>query len=380
MNMRQHLVDQAQCTAVAADMLGGPVRALVMDRSMQSILWRRMKFEARRGIDSQQAVMRFYSGRTGKWLAVGAELYRIDAAPRPIRLVRIMGPHHSECDADCYEFWAVHECDYARLYGLLRRAVRRRQRHDPPLLASDDERRLLANTIGFLMQTQHTLREYGIPAKRGVLLLGEPGNGKTMACRWLRAQCNRRGLAWRNVTIEMFEAHRREGEAADLFGLDRPGIIFFDDVDMAIRQRQPGTEGADTATFLGGLDGLEVHHGVVYIFTTNATVAQLDSAFLRPGRIDLVLEFRRPNADLRRRFIEEQWHSDIVEAIDLDEVVNETDGLSFAELDEVKRLLVLGYFETHSWDWDLAWKEFETGRGNAQRSPIGFQTAVESAR
>src|SRR5262249_50071794 len=259
-----------------------------------------------------------------------------------------------------------------RLYGLLRRAVRRRQRHNPPLMQDEDKRRLWASTVGFLIQTRHMLREYGVQAKRGVLLLGEPGNGKTMACRWLRYECNRRGLAWRNVTAEMFESSRRDGEANELFDLERPGIIFFDDVDMAIRERHPASNSADTSAFLGGLDGLDLHHGVVYIFTTNATVAQLDSAFLRPGRIDLVLEFRRPDAQLRRQFIAENWHAEILAAIDVEQVVTQSDGLSFAELDEVKRLLVLWHLGTHRWDWNRAWQEFRRGRGESQRNAIGF--------
>src|SRR5262249_62420056 len=112
----------------------------------------------------------------------------------------------------------------------------------------------------------------------------EPATGERGAWRGVGGPCNRRGVVWGNVTAEMFEARRREGQANELFDLARPGIIFFDDVDMAIRERQPGINAADTSAFLGGLDGLDLHHGVVYVFTTNATLQQLDSAFLRPGR------------------------------------------------------------------------------------------------
>lgn len=377
--MRQHQLDHARCAALAAEMLGAPIRALVLDYEMQGVLRKRGKLEGRRGVGCDYATMRFQSGNRGHLLALGAELYRIDVAPRPIRVVRVLAPRNCDTDADAYYFWAVADADYRRLYGLLRRAVRRRQRHNPPLMQEEDKRRLWASTVGFLTQTQHMLREYGVQAKRGVLLLGAPGNGKTMACRWLRYECNRRGLAWRNVTAEMFESSRREGEANELFDLERPGIIFFDDVDMAIRERQPGSNSADTSAFLGGLDGLDLHRGVVYIFTTNATVAQLDSAFLRPGRIDLVLEFRRPDADLRRRFIEENWHAEILAAIDVDHAVAQSEGLSFAELDEMKRLLVLWHLQTQRWDWDRAWGEFRRSRGETQRSAIGFQATLPQA-
>jgi len=374
--MRQHQLDHARCAALAAEMLGAPIRAVVVDREMENVLRKRGKLEARRGVGCEYPTMQFQSGDRGHEMALGAELYRFDQPAPPMRVVRVIAPRICEANDNAYQFWAVAKADCRRLYGLLRRAVRRRQRHVAPLMREDDKRRLWANTIGFLMQTQHRLRDLGVPAKRGVLLLGEPGNGKTMACRWLRWHCNRRGLGWRNVTVAMFQASRRDGETNELFGLERPGIIFFDDVDMAIRQRSQWSDPADTSAFLGGLDGLDLHHGVVYIFTTNATVAQLDSAFLRPGRIDLVLEFRRPNAELRRQFIEENWHAEILVAIDVDHAVAQSEGLSFAELDEVKRLLVLWHLETKRWDWSCALAEFRRGRGESQRSAIGFQAAL----
>jgi hypothetical protein len=174
----------------------------------------------------------------------------------------------------------------------------------------------------------------------------------------------------------MFQSSRRDGETNELFDLERPGVIFFDDVDMAIRQRSQWSDPADTSAFLGGLDGLDLHHGVVYVFTTNATLSQLDTAFLRPGRIDLVLEFKRPDAELRRQFIEESWHAEILAAIDVYQAAVRCDGLSFAEMDEVKRLLVLWHLETQRWDWPRAWAEFRRGRAETRRNAIGFQAAL----
>jgi ATP-dependent 26S proteasome regulatory subunit len=212
-----------------------------------------------------------------------------------------------------------------------------------------------------------------------VLLLGEPGNGKTMACRWIRGHCNRLGLSWRSVSAEEFDSARREGKAHELFALYRPGIVIFDDVDMAVRNRANPLETGDASTFLSGLDGLDLQQGVVYIFTTNATIPQLDPAFLRPGRIDLTLEFKRPSATMRRRFVAEHWHSDIVGELDLETAVTQTDGLSFAELDEVKRLMVLDFLTTNEWSWDRAWAEFRRGRGKSERTPIGFSGTANVA-
>lgn len=151
--------------------------------------------------------------------------------------------------------------------------------------------------------------------------------------------------------------------------------MFFDDVDVAPRAADERT--SDRSTFLSGLDGLDARHGVVYLFTSNARLGDIDPAFRRPGRIDLVLGFPKPGALLRRRMIEECWHAEIVANLEASEVVAATDGLSFAELDELKKLLVLRYVETARWEWEWAWAAFASGRGDACRRPkIGFNAPM----
>jgi cell division protease FtsH len=375
MSLREHTIDHARCLELAAEMLGGPVRALQLDWELQSMLRRRLRLQERRALAGTSAMLMFRAQRPGHELIIGAEAYRVIGADG-LRLVKLIAPRGCEEMDQAYEFWAVAERNYRRLYALLRRTVRKNQRQPPPLLPAADQRRLWQNSIGFLKQTQHRLREFGVAAKRGILLLGEPGNGKTMACRWLRGLCNRTGLSWQSVTAEQFDACRRNGKAHELFELECPGIVFFDDVDMAVRDRNSSANVGEASTFLSGLDGLDLHHGVVYIFTTNATIPQLDPAFLRPGRIDLSLEFKRPSATMRRRFIVEHWHSDIVGELDLESAVAQTDGLSFAELDEVKRLMVLDFLTTTEWGWSRAWAEFRRGRGQSERSPIGFASST----
>jgi cell division protease FtsH len=158
-----------------------------------------------------------------------------------------------------------------------------------------------------------------------------------------------------------------------LFELERAGIVFFDDVDMALRQRGPFEQAAEQSTFLAGLDGLDVNHGVVYLFTTNARLEELDAAFRRPGRIDLVLHFARPDAHLRRRLIEDCWDRRLAASLNVDRAVAQTAALSFAEMEEIKKLLVLRYLERGVFDWDGALGAFRVGRGACDVRPrIGF--------
>ena len=85
-----------------------------------------------------------------------------------------------------------------------------------------------------LQRSEMALERFGVATRRGVLLLGDPGNGKTMACRWLFSQCCRSGLEWSNVTAAMYEDARAEREVPGLFRLDGPGIILFDDFENRV--------------------------------------------------------------------------------------------------------------------------------------------------
>jgi hypothetical protein len=55
--------------------------------------------------------------------------------------------------------------------------------------------------------------------------------------------------------------------------------------------------------------------------------------------------------------------------------VRATEGLSFAEIDEVKNLLVLRFLETRAWDWEAAWSAYREGHGGGKAAQrIGFST------
>jgi hypothetical protein len=364
--------DHANFLAMASELLGGPVRPIDLDWALELELTKSLRLELRRGLDGMPPMMEFDSSESGHDLLAGIERYRLPLEDEPIRLVRVVAPRHRNSPHVFYTFWAVPVDQYLRLYRFLRRAMRRQQAHAPPILREVDQQRLWDNTIGFLRHGCQRWNEFGVPAKRGVLLLGEPGNGKTMACRWLRAECNQFGLEWHNVSSEEYDQARNRGQAHELFELSRPGIVFLDDVDMAMRDREGDATTSDHSTFLGGLDGIDTHLGVVYLFTSNARLEQLDPAFRRPGRIDVIMQFPRPDSLLRRRLIDECWHAELRASLEIDQVVAATEGLSFAEMEEVKKLLVMHYFDTGRFNWPWAWNSYCAGRGNSVRRRIGF--------
>jgi hypothetical protein len=305
----------------------------------------------------------------------GIRLYTLDGIP----FARCAAHTNSMLEQTVYDFCVVSRADYLKLFRAVLRLGRTKvDDHPPPVMPDEQFEALRQNTLDYLERDNlKRIKELGGRAKRGLLLTGPPGNGKTSACRWLWEECQRHGYEYQIVSPDAYQAARRSCNPVqavrELFTVSRCGIIFFDDLDIALRDRNTVRETDDQAVFLSALDGMEVHEGVVYVFTTNCGLDLIDPAFKRPGRIDLVLHFTLPDAPLRRRLMD-RWHADIRGNVDLDAAVEQTDGRSFAEVEELKNLLILHYVDTGRWDWDWAMDQFRQNRAELaeQHRPVGF--------
>jgi cell division protease FtsH len=305
----------------------------------------------------------------------GVRLYTAEG----IRFARCVANVDDNYSGEVYDFYVVSRLDYVRLFRIALLASRERGVGEiPPVMSPEQFDVLRQNSLGYLDRNNlRRIRELGGRPRRGLLLTGPPGNGKTSACRWLRNECLRLGYEHQEVSPDAYQAARRScnpvQSVKDLFAVNRRGIIFFDDMDIALRDRDTVKETDDQAVFLSALDGIEVNEGVVYVFTTNCPLGLIDPAFKRPGRIDLVLHFELPTAVLRRTLLE-RWHTEIITGIDLSAAVTETEGFSFAEVDEVKNLLILHYLDSKEWDWDWAMNQFRENRQELakQQRHVGF--------
>jgi hypothetical protein len=311
--------------------------------------------------------------RTDPGVLVGMRWYEIDG----VRFVQVRSHFHHDLVPGGHDFTVVGRKDYRRLYRAALRCRRCAEGPNvPPVLPPEQLDLLWKNTIAYLEPANlRRIKEYGGRAKRGLLLTGSPGNGKTMACRWIWEECRRRGWEHKLVDPDSYLQARRDDEIEDLFSVNRCGIVFFDDMDLALRDRETVRETEDQAVFLGAMDGIAVNEGVVFVFTTNCALDLIDRAFKRPGRLDVVLHFQVPDAGLRRRLVE-RWHADIRAHLDTDRVVASTDGYSFAEIEELKNLLVMHFMESGAWDWGWAQKQFDVNRSELTARPrrqVGFR-------
>jgi hypothetical protein len=168
----------------------------------------------------------------------------------------------------------------------------------------------------------------GVPHRRGMLLYGPPGNGKTSLIRWIGSLIpDVPGLVLRASAA--FDSDDLEAVIKRWTNI-APAILVIEDLDWLLKA-------VNLSTFLNTLDGISNSaDGLLLIATTNHP-ERLDPAINnRPGRFDVTIEIGNPEIDLRLQFFRSRLPGVPEESLTL--AAELTDGLSFAHLQEVLRL------------------------------------------
>ena len=246
----------------------------------------------------------------------------------------------------------------------------------PPVLEEGILDDVIRTTVGFIKNAKK-IEKYGVKIKRGILLDGPPGNGKTMLCRYIQKLCSQNGIRWGTVTSADIDKAYGERELQDLF--QRFTVTFFDDIDIGYMNRAKGN-GRMACALLTAMDGIVEADHIVRIFTTNEKLNDMDPAFTRPGRIDRCITVRKPTRDLRSKLIDEHWPQEIKDNIDVDYLLEESDGYSFAELEAIRSFLVTNkILGDETWNLDKALAEFDE-RQQEEKENLGFQTNKKGKR
>ncbi len=132
--------------------------------------------------------------------------------------------------------------------------------------------------------------------KRGVLLYGPPGAGKTLTVRHLLARTPGTTAVLLTGTSIRFIT-----EAAELARAMQPALVVLEDVDLVAMER--GMYGPQPLLFavLDALDGLDGDADVAFVLTTNRVEVLERALAERPGRVDLAVEIPLPDDESRRR-------------------------------------------------------------------------------
>ena len=198
------------------------------------------------------------------------------------------------------------------------------------LVLDESVRSLLQKDFESFWGRESFFRERHLPFRRGYLLHGPPGNGKSTA---IRAMMTSRGLS--AFTMSLFMPHLTDADLQELFEdalSQRPALVMFEDLDRAFPRNGESKCPISLQSLLNSLDGVATGEGLVVVATANEPAA-LDPAILRrPGRFDRVVPFGNPNRHLREQFFLKMKLN--LDRQALSHAVASSKGLSFAQLRE----------------------------------------------
>jgi hypothetical protein len=207
------------------------------------------------------------------------------------------------------------------------------------VLADGVLERVERHTIGFSAHRDRLLAA-GRHLRRGLLLHGQPGTGKTLSAMYLAGRM-------RDRTVVLLTG-REIGlipRACAMARLLQPSMVILEDVDLIAEDRDRQQPGCTPLLFelLNEMDGLGDDADVVFLLTSNRADLLEPALAARPGRVDLAVEVPLPDADCRRRLI--GLYGDgltlHLEADGLDRLVRRTEGVSPAFIRELLRQAAL---------------------------------------
>lgn len=205
----------------------------------------------------------------------------------------------------------------------------------------DQQIQEIKESVELPLTNPELFQEMGIKPPKGVILYGLPGTGKTLLAKAVANSTSATFL--RIVGSELIQRYLGDGpklvrEMFKVAEAHAPSIIFIDEID-AIGKKRYDTESSGTREvqrtmleLLNQLDGFETRDDIKVIMATNK-IEVLDSALIRPGRIDRKIEFGMPDAATKRRIFKiHTSRMSLAEDVNIEELVSTKEDLSGADI------------------------------------------------
>lgn len=206
-----------------------------------------------------------------------------------------------------------------------------------------EEKEELFEIVDFLKNPMKYIK-LGARIPKGILLVGEPGTGKTYLSKAVAGEA---GVPFYTISgsdfVEMFVGVGAS-RVRDLFQTAKknaPCIVFIDEIDAVGRQRGAGLGGGNDEReqtlnqLLVEMDGFSQNEGIIVMAATNRPDI-LDKALLRPGRFDRNIYVSLPDVKAREAILEvHAKNKKIDEDVDLENIAKKTVGFSPADLENL---------------------------------------------
>jgi len=205
-------------------------------------------------------------------------------------------------------------------------------------------KRELQELVQYPVMHPEKFLKFGMSPSRGVLFYGPPGCGKTLLAKAIANECQANFVSIKGPELLTMWFGESEGNVRDVFEKARsaaPCVLFFDELDSIAKSRGgSGGDGGGAADrvinqVLTEMDGMGAKKNVFIIGATNRPDI-IDSAILRPGRLDQLIYIPLPDEKSRTQILKACLRkSPIHKDVDLEYLARSTKGFSGADLTEI---------------------------------------------
>ena len=241
----------------------------------------------------------------------------------------------------------------------------------------------LRETIQWPLEYPEVFDQLDMAAAKGVLLYGPPGTGKTLLAKAVANESESNFISIKGPELLNKFVGESEKGVREVFSKARenaPTIVFFDEIDSIATERGGGATDSGVgervvSQLLTELDGLEALEDVVVIATTNRPDL-IDSALLRPGRLDRHVHVPVPDEDARRKILDVHTeHKPLADDVDLAAIARRTEGYVGADLEAVAREASMS--ASREFVGSVTREEVRESVGNVRVTMAHFEQALE---
>ncbi|QCC47153.1 CDC48 family AAA ATPase [Halobellus limi] len=323
---------------------------------------------------------------------VGADIASLtkEAAMNALRRIRPeLDLESDEIDAEVLESLSVTSKDFKEaIKGIEPSALREVFVEVPDVTwehvgGLEDTKERLRETIQWPLEYPEVFEAMDMQSAKGILMYGPPGTGKTLLAKAVANESESNFISVKGP--ELLDKYVGESEKGvrEIFKKARenaPTIVFFDEIDSIATERGSNTGDSGVSErvvsqLLTELDGLETLEDVVVVATTNRPDL-IDSALLRPGRLDRHVHVPVPDEDARRAIFEVHTeHKPLADDVDLDRLASKTEGYVGADIEAVAREASMA--ASREFINSVSREEVEESVGNVRVTMDHFEDALD---